>query len=192
MHVNNTHTRSPGPAFFRLFLEASYPYLPTFKAREITSLLNSFANLRYIPPHAYLTRLRDGMLVRLPEMQPWELATAMNGFGRFARPDCCCAAGVDGVEGLSAEEGYHPGEELLLAFEEASFATLEEFDPQSLSGLINGFAHLSHKPAPAFVRRFVECVSRRMPRFNTQPAFDAGQVALQLQHVDHVHLRGDQ
>jgi hypothetical protein len=131
-------------------------------------------------------------------MRPWELAMAVNGFGRAAAVANGNGSGHGNSEkgrgGSGSDSGggggggggggvgpspytvvndevggaWHPGFDLVRALERAALPRLEEFDPQGLAGLINGFANLSHHPSKAFLDAFVRCVARRMPRFNSQ------------------------
>lgn len=179
------HTNSPGPSWLAAFLQASAPHLPTFTAPELTSLINSFANLRFLPPAPYYAAVSAGIRQRLPEMRPWELGMAVNGFGRAAAVASSSSGGgskgeisggIDsgGLGGrytvVDDETGgaFHPGFDLVRALEEAALPRLDEFDPQGLAGLVNGFGHLGHQPSKAFLDAFISCVARRMPRFNSQ------------------------
>ena len=116
----------------------------------------------------YMERLRDGVLKMLEKgaMQPRELATCLNGFGKLAAwsessssssssntssssdnsADHVRNAAAVTATATAAHVPFHPGSPLLKAFAAASLPILDYFDPQGLAGLINGFAHLNYCP----------------------------------------------
>ena len=93
-----------------------------------------------------MEKVRDGVLGRVGEMHPREIATVVNGFGRAARGGGWKEEKEEEEE--EEEERFHPGVAVLDALAEASGPQLHVgFNAHGLASLINGFAHLDYRPS---------------------------------------------
>ncbi len=190
----------PGPArnqykdrlaFDRLvkgLLYAMHDQLPSFGARELSSVLWALAKLQQPPSAALLRTMMEGLLAKLGSCNALDLSLVLWALATLelspephwmealleeaaAKLHGATPQAVANVGHALAVLEYNPGGAWLGQFERHAARVLPESSGQGTAGLVWCFAALKHRPSGAWVSEFLEVTSERMP------AFEAGSCA---------------